>query len=78
MCIHVYRYNKALEYLTLLLEHHPQHTSGLSQLATNYMQLKNYTEASELFETVLKLKPNETMALQNYGKIIPYAQTDRD
>ena len=54
----------------MLREHHPHHTSGLSQLATDYMQVKDYKLAAEVFDDVLHIDPNNTMALQNYGELL--------
>ena len=56
-------------YLTSLKENHPSHIDGLCQLATCHMQMGSRELAKELFSEVLKLRPNHTMALQNFGEL---------
>ena len=64
----LYRSGEAVVYLESLREHHPSHVSGLCQLATCHMQLGHRQKARDLFEQVLLVNPDNTMALQNYGE----------
>ena len=57
-----------MEYLELLVAHHPSHLSGLCQLATAHMQLGHRAQAKEMFQKVLTVDPHNSMTLQNYGE----------
>ena len=58
-----------MDYLTSLRENNPSHVGGLCQLATCHMQMGNRQLAKELFSEALKLNPNHTMSLQNFGEL---------
>ena len=64
------RYPEAVVHLEVLLEYSPSHVNALSQLATCHMQMGHAHKAREMFKQVLKMNPNQTMALQNYGMCV--------
>jgi len=58
---------KAVEFLRAALDQYPQFGLALSDLGLQYMRLNEMVEAATTYETLLKLKPSETIAHLNLG-----------
>lgn len=61
----------AVESLSAAVAAHPNFAIALSDLATQYMLLKQWDKAGETYEALIKLKPNDTVAHLNLG-IVAY------
>jgi superkiller protein 3 len=57
----------AVQSLSAAVAAHPNFAIALSDLATQYMLLKEWDKAGETYEALLKLKPNDTAAHLNLG-----------
>ena len=57
----------AVQSLSAAVAAHPNFVIALSDLATQYMVLKEWDKAAETYQALLKLKPNDTTAHQNLG-----------
>lgn len=57
----------AVESLSAAVAAHPTFAVALSDLATQYMHLKQWDKAGETYEALIKLKPNDAAAHLNYG-----------
>ena len=57
----------AVESLSAAVAAHPNFAIALSDLATQYMLLKEWDKAGETYGALLKLKPNDTAAHLNLG-----------
>jgi len=57
----------AVESLSAAVAAHPTFAVALSDLATQYMLLKQWDKAGETYEALIKLKPNDAAAHLNYG-----------
>jgi predicted Zn-dependent protease len=63
----------AVESLSGAVAAHPTFALALSDLATQYVMLKQWDKAAETYDALIKLKPNDTAAHQNLG-IVAYNQ----
>ena len=57
----------AVESLSAAVAAHPTFAVALSDLATQYMLLKQWDKAGETYDALIKLKPNDAAAHLNYG-----------
>jgi Carboxypeptidase regulatory-like domain/Tetratricopeptide repeat len=57
----------AVESLSAAVAAHPTFTVALSDLATQYMLLKQWDKAGETYDALIKLKPNDAAAHLNAG-----------
>jgi len=57
----------AVESLSAAVAAHPTFALALSDLATQYMHLKQWDKAAETYDALIKLKPNDATAHLNYG-----------
>ena len=57
----------AVQSLSAAVAAHPNFAIALSDLATQYMMLKQWDKAGETYEALIKLKPNDPAAHLNYG-----------
>ena len=57
----------AVQSLSAAVAAHPNFAIALSDLATQYMLLKQWDKAGETYDALLKLKPNDTAAHLNLG-----------
>ena len=57
----------AVEALSAAVAAHPTFAVALSELATQYMHLKQWDKAGETYDALIKLKPNDPAAHLNYG-----------
>ena len=67
----------AVESLSAAVAAHPNFPLALSELGVEYMNLKQYDKASETFEALLKLKPDDVGAHLNMG-IVAFNQKKLD
>ena len=57
----------AVEALSAAVAAHPTFAAALSDLAAQYMHLKQWDKAGETYDALIKLKPNDAAAHLNYG-----------
>ena len=57
----------AVEFLSKAVALSPNFTQALSELGMQYLKLGQMDKAAETFETLLKLKPSDSVAQQNLG-----------
>jgi thioredoxin-like negative regulator of GroEL len=57
----------AVESLSAAVAAHPTFALALNDLATQYMLLKQWDKAGETYDALIKLKPNDAAAHQNFG-----------
>jgi len=57
----------AVEALSAAVAAHPTFAVALSELATQYMHLKQWDKAGETYDALIKLKPTDPAAHLNYG-----------
>jgi len=57
----------AVESLSAAVAAHPTFAVALSDLATQYMLMKQWDKAGETYDALIKLKPNDAAAHLNYG-----------
>lgn len=57
----------AVESLSAAVAAHPTFALALSDLATQYMHLKQWDKAGETYDALIKLKPNDPVAHLNFG-----------
>ncbi|HSL53304.1 MAG TPA: tetratricopeptide repeat protein, partial [Pyrinomonadaceae bacterium] len=57
----------AVQSLSAAVAAHPNFALALSDLATQYMMLKQWDKAGETYEALIKLKPNDPAAHLSYG-----------
>lgn len=61
------QYQRVLNLLTVLRQHHPDHVGGMQLLGDTLTQLKQYKEAKEAYQLSLRHNPNHVTALHNLG-----------
>jgi Tfp pilus assembly protein PilF len=57
----------AAEFLSKAVEAYPSFSVALSELGIQYLKLGQMDKAGQTFEALLKLKPNDAVAHQNFG-----------
>ena len=61
--------DKALSYLTRVVEADPRDFSALTVLGSVYFELGKFTEAQSVYRTALELRPDLTYAMVSLGKV---------